>query len=262
MDILNNIISEKLKELAYLKKSVSISTLEKSSFFKAKTKSLSEKIKQKEIGIIAEHKRRSPSKSKINYQTPSKSIIKGYDNGGAAGISFLTEKNFFGGSSLEFTEARRITNLPMLRKDFIIDEYQIIESKSIGADAILLIAACLNSSQIKNLSKLAKSFDLEVLIEIHDLEELNKVCIDSIDIIGINNRNLKTLEISINNTISIFETLKSHQGPIISESGIKNEDDVKYIHDKTGIKNFLIGESLLSSDNPAALMNKIVKINQ
>ena len=259
MDTLNNIISEKLKELGYLKKSVSISTLEKSSFFKAKTKSLSEKIKQKEIGIIAEHKRRSPSKSKINYQTPSKSIIKGYDNGGAAGISFLTEKKFFGGSSVEFTEARRITNLPMLRKDFIIDEYQIIESKSIGADAILLIAACLNSSQIKNLSKLAKSFDLEVLIEIHDLEELNKVCIDSIDIIGINNRNLKTFDVNIETSLNLVEKIPSSFTKI-SESGLNNPSEIMKLKN-SGFDGFLIGERFMKNSNPGEeLSNFISKI--
>jgi indole-3-glycerol phosphate synthase len=259
MDILKNIIGKKLKELEYLKKSVSISTLEKSSFFEFKTKSLSEKIKQKEIGIIAEHKRRSPSKSKINYQTPSKYIIKGYDNGGAAGISFLTEKKFFGGSSLEFREARRITNLPMLRKDFIIDEYQIIESKSIGADAILLIAACLDSSQIKNLSELAKSFDLEVLIEIHDLEELNKVCIDSIDIIGINNRNLKTFDVNIETSLNLVEKIPSSFTKI-SESGLNNPSEIMKLKN-SGFDGFLIGERFMRNSNPGEeLSNFISKI--
>ena len=259
MDILNNIIGEKLKELEYLKNSISISRLEKSSFFKVKTKSLSKNIKQKEIGIIAEHKRKSPSKSNINHQTPTKFIINGYDNGGAAGISFLTEKNFFNGSSVEFTEARRITNLPMLRKDFIIDEYQIIESKSIGADAILLIAACLNYSQIKNLSKLAKSFDLEVLIEIHDLEDLNKSCIDSIDMIGINNRNLKTFDVNIETSLNLVEKIPSSFTKI-SESGLNNSSEIMKLKN-SGFDGFLIGERFMKSSNPGEeLSNFISKI--
>ena len=259
MDILSRIIKKKKVEIEDLKNSVSIADLEKSNLFNTKTKSLSDNIKQKEIGIIAEHKRKSPSKSNINHQNSSKSIINGYDDGGAAGISFLTEKNFFDGSSYEFTEARRLTNLPMLRKDFIIDEYQVIESKSIGADAILLIAACLNSSEIINLSKLAKSFDLEVLIEIHDLEELNKSCIDSIDIIGVNNRNLKTFNINIETSLNLVDKIPSIFTKI-SESGLNNSYEIKKLKN-SGFDGFLIGERFMKSSNPGKeLSNFISKI--
>lgn len=259
MDILSRIIKRKKVEIEDLKNSVSIADLEKSNLFNTKTKSLSDNIKQKEIGIIAEHKRKSPSKSNINHQNSSKSIINGYDDGGAAGISFLTEKNFFDGSSYEFTEARRLTNLPMLRKDFIIDEYQVIESKSIGADAILLIAACLNSSEIINLSKLAKSFDLEVLIEIHDLEELNKSCIDSIDIIGVNNRNLKTFNVNIETSLNLVDKIPSSFTKI-SESGLNNSYEIKNLKN-SGFDGFLIGERFMKSSNPGEeLSNFISKI--
>ena len=259
MDILSRIIKKKKAEIEDLKNSVSIADLEKSNLFNTKTKSLSDNIKQKEIGIIAEHKRKSPSKSNINHQNSSKSIINGYDDGGAAGISFLTEKNFFDGSSYEFTEARRLTNLPMLRKDFIIDEYQVIESKSIGADAILLIAACLNSSEIINLSKLAKSFDLEVLIEIHDLEELNKSCIDSIDIIGVNNRNLKTFNVNIETSLNLVDKIPSSFTKI-SESGLNNSYEIKNLKN-SGFDGFLIGERFMKSSNPGEeLSNFISKI--
>ena len=259
MDILSRIIKKKKLEIEDLKNSVSIADLEKSNLFNTKTKSLSDNIKQKEIGIIAEHKRKSPSKSNINHKNSSKSIINGYDDGGAAGISFLTEKNFFDGSSYEFTEARRLTNLPMLRKDFIIDEYQVIESKSIGADAILLIAACLNSSEIINLSKLAKSFDLEVLIEIHDLEELNKSCIDSIDIIGVNNRNLKTFNVNIETSLNLVDKIPSSFTKI-SESGLNNSYEIKKLKN-SGFDGFLIGERFMKSSNPGEeLSNFISKI--
>ena len=259
MDILTNIIDKKLKEIEFLKNSISIPTLERSSFFKDKTKSLSKSIKQSEIGIIAEHKRKSPSKSDINHLTSSESIIKGYNDNGAAGISFLTEKNFFNGSSHEFTKARTITNLPMLRKDFIIDEYQIIESKSMGADAILLIAACLNSTEIINLSKLAKSFDLEVLIEVHDLEELGKCCIDSVDIIGVNNRNLKTFDVNIETSLNLVEKIPSSFTKI-SESGLNNTSEIITLKN-SGFDGFLIGEKFMKSSNPGEeLSNFLSKI--
>ena len=259
MDILTNIIDKKLKEIEFLKNSISIPTLERSSFFKDKTKSLSKSIKQSEIGIIAEHKRKSPSKSDINHLTSSESIIKGYNDNGAAAISFLTEKNFFNGSSIEFTKARTITNLPMLRKDFIIDEYQIIESKSMGADAILLIAACLNSTEIINLSKLAKSFDLEVLIEVHDLEELDKSCIDSVDIIGINNRNLKTFDVNIETSLNLVEKIPSSFTKI-SESGLNNTSEIIALKN-SGFDGFLIGEKFMKSSNPGEeLSNFLSKI--
>ena len=259
MDILTNIIDKKLKEIEFLKNSISIPTLERSSFFKDKTKSLSKSIKQSEIGIIAEHKRKSPSKSDINHLTSSESIIKGYNDNGAAAISFLTEKNFFNGSSIEFTNARAITNLPMLRKDFIIDEYQIIESKSMGADAILLIAACLNSTEIINLSKLAKSFDLEVLIEVHDLEELDKSCIDSVDIIGINNRNLKTFDVNIETSLNLVEKIPSSFTKI-SESGLNNTSEIIALKN-SGFDGFLIGEKFMKSSNPGEeLSNFLSKI--
>ena len=219
MDILSRIVNKKIDELRYLKKSIPISDLENSSFFSRKNKSISSSIINKDLGIIAEHKRKSPSKSNINQLTSSEKIIKGYDNAGAAAISILTEKNFFDGSRNDLIEARKLTELPILRKDFIIDEYQIIESKSIGADGILLIAACLEKKEIIRLSKLAKSLDLEVLIEIHDMSEISRSCIESVDIIGINNRNLKTFDVQIKTSLDLIKEIPE-QYTKISESGI------------------------------------------
>ena len=152
--------------------------------------------------------------------------------------------------------------MPVLRKDFIIDEVQIVDSEMHGADCVLLIVACLEEKKLQFLLQMCKKLNLQALVEVHTLDEMHIALRNEAYLIGINNRNLKTLEVSINNTISIFENIKSHKGPIISESGIKNEDDVKYIYDKTGIKNFLIGESLLNSDNPAELIKRIIQINQ
>ena len=167
MDILSKIIKKKREELEYLKKNVSISKLEKSIYFNSKTNSLVNSIKGKDISIIAEHKRKSPSRSEINFQTSTEKIINGYQKAGAVALSILTEKNFFNGSNYDITNVRKITELPILSKDFIIDDFQVLESKSIGADGILLIAACLDNIQIFKLSRLAKSLDLEVLIELY-----------------------------------------------------------------------------------------------
>ena len=256
MDILSTIIKKKNEEVEYLKKNVSISKLEKSIYFNTKTNSLVNSIKDKDIGIIAEHKRKSPSKSNINYETSSNHIICGYEDGGAAGISFLTEKNFFDGSTKDFKEARKITKLPILRKDFIIDEYQVIESKSIGADAILLIAACLNKLDIIKLSKLAKSFGLEVLIEIHEMDELNKSCIESVDIIGINNRNLKTFDVNIKTSLNLIDKIPSNFTRI-SESGLYNPTDIIKLK-SSGFDGFLIGEKFMKSRNPGEELSKFL----
>ena len=257
MDILSRIVNKKIDELRYLKKSLPISDLENSSFFSRKNKSISSSIINKDLGIIAEHKRKSPSKSNINQLTSSEKIIKGYDNAGAAAISILTEKNFFDGSRNDLIEARKLTELPILRKDFIIDEYQIIESKSIGADGILLIAACLEKKEIIRLSKLAKSLDLEVLIEIHDLSEISRSCIESVDIIGINNRNLKTFDVQIKTSLDLIKEIPE-QYTKISESGISKVSDIIELKN-CGFDGFLIGESFMKTEDPGLSLSKFIR---
>lgn len=257
MDILSRIVNKKIDELRYLKKSLPISDLENSSFFSRKNRSISSSIINKDLGIIAEHKRKSPSKSNINQLTSSEKIIKGYDNAGAAAISILTEKNFFDGSRNDLIEARKLTELPILRKDFIIDEYQIIESKSIGADGILLIAACLEKKEIIRLSKLAKSLDLEVLIEIHDMSEISRSCIESVDIIGINNRNLKTFDVQIKTSLDLIKEIPE-QYTKISESGISKVSDIIELKN-CGFDGFLIGESFMKTEDPGLSLSKFIR---
>ena len=152
--------------------------------------------------------------------------------------------------------------IPVLAKDFFIDPYQIALSKSYGCDCILIIIAALDKKQADEIYAEALKHNLSVIVEVHDEKEAETALKYEEALIGINNRNLKTLDISINNTISIFEILKNHKGPLISESGIKDEKDAKYIYEKTGIKNFLIGESLLKSDNTAELMKRFTQIIQ
>ena len=149
-----------------------------------------------------------------------------------------------------------------MAKDFFIDPYQILLSKSFGCDCILIIISALDKIQADELYAEALKQKLSVIVEVHDQKEAETALKYKEALIGINNRNLKTLEVSLNNTISIYEIVKDHSGPLISESGIQSEKDAKYIFDKTGIKNFLVGESLLKSDNPGALMKKIVQIIQ
>ncbi|VAV86360.1 Indole-3-glycerol phosphate synthase, partial [hydrothermal vent metagenome] len=196
MDILTQIVNDKRKEVQLQKNRVSTQQLEQSAFFERETVSLANKLKNSVTGIIAEHKRRSPSKSVINESLNIKDVAMGYEKAGVCGMSILTDNKYFGGSLDDLLIARANCKLPLLRKEFIIDEYQIIEAKSNGADVILLIAAILTQAEIKQFSELAKSLHLDVLLEVHNEEELHKSIMPSLDMLGVNNRNLKTFDVS------------------------------------------------------------------
>jgi indole-3-glycerol phosphate synthase len=200
------------------------------------------------FGIIAEHKRRSPSKATINNSFSVEEVVKGYENSGASGISILTDNHYFGGSLDDFILARATVKTPLLRKEFIIDDYQILEAKANGADAILLIAAVLSKEEIKQLSEFAQYLTLEVLLEVHNLEELEKSIMPSLDLIGVNNRNLKTFELSLQTSIDLIKHIPNDFVKI-SESGISQIKDVKLLknHDFQG---FLIGENFMKTNNP------------
>ena len=248
MTILEKIIETKKNELEIVKKTIPIEELKKLPNFERKSISLVERLKNSSHGIIAEHKRKSPSKSIINDSISINEIITGYNNVNVCGISVLTDKDYFGGSLNDLRNARKLTNIPILRKEFIIDEYQIIEAKANGADVILLIAACLEKDQIKSFSSLAKEIGLEVLIEIHDENELKKCLIDTIDMIGVNNRNLKTFEVDINTSIKLSNMIPK-KFTKISESGISNYNEIIKLR-KYGFKGFLIGELFMKNNNP------------
>ena len=260
---LKKIIEDKKETLSLIKKENSLDYLEKKiknlNFFIDFKKAIQN---NKGISLIAEIKKASPSAGILVKDFDHLNIAKTYIENGSTCLSVLTEETRILGKLEYITDIKTKFKIPVLAKDFFIDPYQIALSKSYGCDCILLIISALNGSQIDEIYDEAIKKNLSVIIEALDQKEAEKALKYKDALIGINNRNLKTLEISINNTISIFETVKSHKGPIISESGIKNENDVKYIYDKTGIKNFLIGESLLNSSNPAALIKKIIQINQ
>ncbi len=207
MTILDKIVQDKLKEVVLTKSVVPIKQLEQSFLFERQTFSLTNVLRNSSTGIIAEHKRRSPSKSVINQSLNVQDIAKGYENAGVCGMSVLTDGKYFGGSLDDLIIARASCNLPLLRKEFIIDEYQIIEAKSYGADVVLLIAAILTRDEIKQYSELAKSLDLDVLLEVHSQEELEKSIMPSLDMIGVNNRNLKTFEVSLETSKILSENI-------------------------------------------------------
>ena len=256
MTILEKIINSKIEEVKVLKNLYSIKDFEKRSFFQRKTESLKTRLELSHNGIIAEHKRKSPSKSVINNDIKLEEVILGYDTANVSGISVLTDKKYFGGNTNHLLKARELTKIPIIRKEFIIDEFQILEAKACGADVILLIAACLNEKQIKNLSEFAKSLNIEVLIEIHNNQELEKCLLNSIDIIGVNNRNLKTFEVDIENSINLSEIIPENFVKI-SESGISSAKEISILR-KHGFKGFLIGETFMRKKDPGKEVLKMI----
>ena len=257
MTILEKITNHKEKEVAERKSLYPIELLERSIYFSTPIVSLSEYLlNPNKSGIIAEFKRRSPSKGNINPYVNVEDVSIGYMQAGASALSVLTDEQFFGGRSVDLTEARKYNFCPILRKEFIIDEYQIYEAKSIGADAILLIAECLTKREVSQLAKVAKSLGLEVLMEIHSEKQLNKLC-PELDIIGVNNRNLDTFEVSIQTSIDLFETIPS-EFLRISESGISDPQSIVSLKD-VGFQGFLIGEHFMKSANPAKACSRFIK---
>ncbi len=248
MNILEKIVKDKRKEVA-LKKSVVPSTqFEQSVMFERKGASLASALRNSSLGIIAEHKRRSPSKSMINQNTNVGQVAKGYQKAGVCGMSVLTDIKYFGGSLEDLLLARASVDLPLLRKEFIIDEYQIVEAKAYGADAILLIAAILTKNEIKTFSELAKSLNMDVLLEVHNEWELQKSIMPSLDMLGVNNRNLKTFEVCLE-TSKLLSTMIPKDFVKVSESGISSVEAIKELR-PFGYQGFLIGENFMKTDDP------------
>ena len=262
-NVLNKIIEDKKESLKAIKKENSLDSIENT------IKSLNNFLNFKEVitnnkgvSLITEIKKTSPSAGELVKDFNHVNIAKMYVDNGSTCLSVLTEEKHFLGKLDYIRDIKNNFKIPVLAKDFFIDPYQIALSKSYGSDCILIIVAALDTKLADEIYAEAIRHELSVIIEVHDNKEAEYALKYENALIGINNRNLKTLDISINNTISIYETLKEHKGPVISESGIKNETDAKYIYEKTGIKNFLIGESLLKSDNPAELLQRLTQIIQ
>jgi len=247
MNILDKIIQDKKREVALKKSIIPMEQLEASVLFNLRTKSLSKMLQNSASGIIAEHKRRSPSKQTINNSFSVEEVVLGYQNAGVCGISVLTDGKYFGGSLDDLLLAKASVSVPLLRKEFVVDDYQILEAKAFGADAILLIAAVLDQKEIKKLSEFAQSLALEVLLEVHNLEELEKSIMPSLDMIGVNNRNLKTFEVSLENSINLASYIPDNFVKV-SESGISDVNSIKTLQG-FGYNGFLIGENFMKTEN-------------
>ena len=261
-NILEKIIKDKKQSLELIKKEKSLNILEKNIKYQNFLNFKETIKKNRGVSIISEIKKASPSAGILIKNFNHLDIAKMYVKNGATCLSVLTEEKHFLGKLEFIQDIKKKFKIPILAKDFFIDPYQIALAKSYGSDCILLIIAALNGGQADEIYSEALKHNLSVIVEVHDPNEAEMALKYDQALIGINNRNLKTLDISINNTISIFEIVKNHKGPILSESGIKDERDALYIYEKTGIKNFLIGESLLKSDKPGELMKRLIQITQ
>lgn len=258
MNILDEILASKSKEVAERKSLFPQKLLEQSIHYNATPVSLRKYIQRSDkSGIIAEIKRKSPSKGVINDKVSVERVSIGYMQAGASALSVLTDKPFFGGDNEDLLLAREYNFCPVLRKDFIIDEYQIVEAKSIGADAILLIAAALTPERVKELATFAQSLQLEVLMEVHDLSELQNNLHPEVDLIGVNNRNLKTFQTDVNTSKELSSHIPAYFVKV-SESGISEATVVNDL--KTyGYEGFLIGEAFMQYSRPEQACAKFIQ---
>ncbi len=255
MSILEKIVADKKKEVALKQQVAPRNQLEQNTLFEKDTVSLSNAL-QSGSGIIAEHKRRSPSKSVINNSLSVQEVASGYEKAGASGMSVLTDGKYFGGSLDDLLVARAAVNFPLLRKEFIVNEYQILEAKAHGADAILLIAATLTKEEIKQFSAFAKALQLDVLCEAHNKKEVQNSIVETVDMIGINNRNLKTFEVSLETSKTLVELIPDDFVKV-SESGISSIQAINELK-QFGFEGFLIGENFMKTTNPGLAAEEFV----
>ena len=257
MDILETIVAAKRKEVEKFKPMSSIERFERDGFFwQISNRSLVQSLLLPgSTGIIAEFKRKSPSKGWFKTkELEVEPVVTAY-NKSAAGISVLTDDEFFGGDLDDLIQTKVITDIPVLRKDFIIDKWQIAEAKAFGADVILLIAACLSPTEVKELATYTKSIGLESILEIHNEEELDHIC-DEVDMVGVNNRNLKTFEVNIDTSLQLVSKIPSGK-PAIAESGISSIDAIVTLRN-AGFKGFLIGENFMKEEHPGKAFEKFI----
>jgi indole-3-glycerol phosphate synthase len=249
MSILDDILAKKHDEVQERKSLYSRKLLEQSIYFESRIVSLKRYLLRKDkSGLIAEIKRKSPSKGVLNQNISIERISIGYMQAGASALSVLTDKTFFGGTADDLKTARKFNFCPILRKDFIIDEYQIVEAKSIGADAVLLIAAALDTEKLRDLAEFAKSLGMETLLEVHNSEELEKSLNPHIDLVGVNNRDLATFEVSLETSKTLASQIPD-EFVKVSESGIHSPEDIIGLR-QYGYAGFLIGERFMTHSRP------------
>jgi len=256
-NILDKIVLKKREEIRTAKLKTKLDQLKMSDLFSRDCYVLRDFILDPALtGIIAEFKRQSPSKGIINDHLSVEEVTNGYAAAGASALSVLTDQSFFGGKDEDLLEARRVNKLPLLRKDFMLDEYQIIEAKSMGADIILLIAAILPPAEVRKLAKCAKDLGLNVLLEVHNREELDRSICDDLDAVGVNNRNLGDFSVSVQHSYDLVEHIPSRFLKI-SESGISDPKAIKDLR-AAGFDGFLIGENFMKESDPGKAMEEFV----
>lgn len=253
MTILETIIEKKKEEVALAKARTSLISLEETENFHRECYSLKEfLLDPARTGIIAEFKRKSPSKGMLNNIASVDTVTTGYTRAGASALSVLTDTTFFDGFNRDIEEARKVNELPILRKDFTIDEYQIIEAKSLGADIILLIAAVLSPERVKTLARIAKDAGLNVLLEVHTREELESSVCDELDAVGVNNRNLADFSVRVDTSLELVSLIPDRFMKV-SESGISSPDTISMLRN-AGFNGFLIGECFMKEEDPGHAM--------
>lgn len=257
MNILDTIVEQKRIEVSERKLRVSVSDLQNTTYYSRNTYSLVNKLNGADAsGIIAEFKRKSPSKGIINDQADVIQVATAYQDAGASAVSVLTDESFFGGSDADLLAIRPYLQIPILRKEFIVDQYQIHEAKSIGADLILLIAACLSPTEVHEFSTLAQSIGLEVLLELHDEDELGHIC-DTVNLVGINNRSLKTFDVNIERSLMMAKRIPEDKMKV-AESGIDDPGQVRLFREN-GYNAFLIGENFMKTTNPGLALSQFIE---
>lgn len=258
-DILETIVANKRKEVARQKQAVNLQTLIAlgGDRLERPTFSMRQFLASSATGIIAEFKRKSPSKGWLHPGARVQDVLPFYAEGGASACSILTDGDFFGGSLSDLQQARRLVNIPLLRKDFIVDPYQLYQARVMGADAVLLIAACLSKEECAQLAATAHSLQLEVLLEVHSAEELDHVNAD-IDMLGVNNRHLGTFNTDVKHSFTLIDQLKGYAPLLVSESGISQAETVKQLR-AAGFRGFLIGETFMKTAQPGETLRNFIE---
>lgn len=257
-NILDRIVARKKEEIVLAKRQITADQLKGSELFARDCYSLKEFINDPlKTGIIAEFKRSSPSKGVINDRSSVTEVTTGYVAAGASALSVLTDSAFFGGSYIDLITARNVNQIPILRKDFMLEEYQVLEAKAWGADVILLIASILHPDEVKTLASFAKSLGMSVLLEVHNQRELERSLCDELDAVGVNNRNLNDFSVSLEHSYNLVSHIPD-QFLKVSESGISDPKIINGLK-AAGFKGFLIGENFMKEKHPGASMEEFVK---
>lgn len=258
MDVLSEIVARKRERVAQAKQLIALGSLSRQALAKRETATphaLRRALQSDGINVIAEFKRRSPSKGVIRAGVDLRTMVRSYEAGGAAAISVLTEEDYFDGSLADLREVKDAVSLPVLRKDFVFDEYQVYEAAAAGADALLLIVAALDDQQLASLRRLAEGLGLDALVEVHNEEEMDRAARCEARIVGVNNRNLRTFEVSLETSLRLAK-LAPREVLLVSESGLNHGADLRRLREH-GFNGFLIGEFLMRAEQPEAMLQEL-----